>query len=298
MPPADAYADFVRYLAAKTTVDDRALNAHVWATLARALPAGKPAVLEVGAGTGTMIDRIRARGLLANADYTAVDADPANIAALGQRLTRRGYAPGADGAWHDGGWRVRAEAADVFDFIGRTPTRYDLLIAHAFLDLLHLPTAVPRLLAALRPGGLFYFSITFDGVTAFEPLVDPALDALIEARYHQTMDDRVDAAGAPSGDRHAGRRLLSELRAHGATLLAAGSSDWVVLPDAPGSYPADEAYFLHFIIATVQRALADDAAVEPAALAHWTARRHAQIAAGELIYIAHQLDVVGRVPSI
>ena len=41
--------DFVRYLAAKQTVDDRALNAHVYETLRAALPPGPLDVLEVGA---------------------------------------------------------------------------------------------------------------------------------------------------------------------------------------------------------------------------------------------------------
>ena len=44
--------DYARYLAAKTTVDDRALNRHVLAGLCRLMPAGAPQVLEVGAGLG------------------------------------------------------------------------------------------------------------------------------------------------------------------------------------------------------------------------------------------------------
>ena len=34
--------DYARYLAAKTTVDDRALNRHVLAELRRLMPAGAP----------------------------------------------------------------------------------------------------------------------------------------------------------------------------------------------------------------------------------------------------------------
>src|ERR1700750_875591 len=50
--------DYARYLAAKTTVDDRALNRNVLAELRRLLPAGAPRVLEVGAGLGTMVARL------------------------------------------------------------------------------------------------------------------------------------------------------------------------------------------------------------------------------------------------
>ena len=49
--------DNARYLTAKTTVDDRALNRHVLAELRRLIPAA-PRVLEVGAGLGTMVARL------------------------------------------------------------------------------------------------------------------------------------------------------------------------------------------------------------------------------------------------
>ena len=48
---ASMASGYARYLAAKTTVDDRALNRHVLAELRRLMPAGAPQVLEVGAGT-------------------------------------------------------------------------------------------------------------------------------------------------------------------------------------------------------------------------------------------------------
>jgi hypothetical protein len=37
--------------------------------------------------------------------------------------------------------------------------------------------------------------------------------------------------------------------------------------------------------------------VEPADLASWLAERGRQLAAGELVYIAHQLDFAGRSPG-
>ena len=43
---------YSRYLAAKQSVDDRALNRTVLAELRRLLPAGAPRVVEVGAGLG------------------------------------------------------------------------------------------------------------------------------------------------------------------------------------------------------------------------------------------------------
>ena len=181
-------------------------------------------------------------------------------------------------------------AADVYDFAQRERGRrvWDVLVAHAFLDLVDAPRLLPELFALLRPGGLFYFTINFDGLTILEPPVDPDFDEQVIATYHQTMDER----GA--GDSHSGRHLLSQLPAAGAEILAAGPSDWVVVP-ARGGHPTEEAYFLRAILGFFETSLTGRPELDPARLAGWLARRRAQVEAGKLIYIAHQIDVCGRV---
>src|SRR5512142_323238 len=67
--------DYARYLAAKTTVDDRALNRHVLAELRRLMPAGAPRVLEVGAGLATMVARPMDWGVVGAGEYILLDAD-------------------------------------------------------------------------------------------------------------------------------------------------------------------------------------------------------------------------------
>ena len=289
----DFEPSFVRYLAAKQTVDDRALNRVVWDTLGKALPAQTAArplrVLEVGAGIGTMIERLVRREVLRHVVYTAIDADANNIAELKRRWV----------AWQAStpGVVVEAEALDVFELTARPTVRgkWDVLIAHAFLDLLNLPQALPQLLAVLRSGGLFYFTLNFDGATILQPEIDPAFDAEIEQLYHQTMDERL-TYGEPSGDSHTGRHLFHLLRRAGVEILEAGSSDWVVYADRAG-YRNDEAYFLHFIIDTIQRALSAHPALvdQQAAFQAWIDRRHRQIEEGTLVYLAHQIDLVGRI---
>jgi hypothetical protein len=57
----EAYS-FIRYLEAKKSVDDRAINRHVWQVLSGSLPQTSPEkplrIVEMGAGIGTMIERM------------------------------------------------------------------------------------------------------------------------------------------------------------------------------------------------------------------------------------------------
>ncbi|MCZ0938331.1 MAG: methyltransferase domain-containing protein [Caldilineaceae bacterium] len=292
----DAF-DFTRYLASKRSVDDRALNRHVWQTLADAvageLPRDRPLrVLEVGAGIGTMVERCVEWGLFARSgfdvSYTAIDSEEGNI-----EVARRRLAHLTSGG--EAGLRVRMETADLYEFATRRENRqrFDLIIANALLDLLHLPVALPVLLQMVRPAGLFYFSINFDGATLFLPEVDPELDGRVEALYHRSMDTRI-TDGQPSGDSRTGRRLFHALRACGAEVLAAGSSDWVVHA-VGGGYPADEAYFLGCILHFVESTLSGHPELDGGEFGEWLALRRGQVARGELVYVAHQLDYCGRV---
>lgn len=282
----DDAGDFARYLAAKRTVDDRALNGHVWDTLRALWPAGPARLLEIGAGTGAMMERLARRGVLEKVSYTALDAEPANVAAARRMLA-------AIGMPREPEWVV----ADVYEYAARQRGRreWDLLVAHAFLDLVDIDTLLPDLFALLRPGGLFYFTINFDGLTAFEPEIDRAFDERIVRLYHRTMDERL-VDGRASGHSQTGRQLLSRIPEAGGEILAAGSSDWVVWPQN-GRYPADERYFLHFILKTIGDALSGHRELDQQQLAGWLAHRRAQVEAAELIYIAHQLDIAGRVPG-
>jgi SAM-dependent methyltransferase len=310
MPIPRTYS-FARYLSAKKSVDDRALNQHVWQRLAAALPRATPEqplrILEVGAGLGTMVERLYASGMLTHTTYTAIDLEPALIAEARRRLPQWAAVQGlqvqqdSQERLHvrrlDQDIRVETEAIDLLCFVAREQGHraWDLLIAQALLDLVDVPTTLPALLSLLRPGGLLYCPITFDGATVFEPEVDPEFDAAIEACYHQTMDRRL-VAGKPSGDSRTGRHLFAHLQAAGAEVLAAGSSDWVVFA-GPDGYAADEAYFLHFIIHTIHTALTGHPHLDAERFTAWIAQRHAQVEQGTLVYIAHQLDLLGRVSA-
>ncbi len=298
---------FIRYLASKKTVDDRSLNRLVWAALADEVAKRDKIppmnILELGCGIGTMIERCLDWGLFTRANYTAIDSQRENILEAGKRLrewTRT--APGSTLEKNDDSFRlkgaaidvnVKLESRDALDLIDseNEQGRYDLLIANAFLDLLDLPSVLPKILNLIKPNGLFYFTINFDGVSVFEPRLNPELDDKIEYFYHRTMDERL-IDGKPSGDSRTGRRLFNLFDRCGAKVIEAGSSDWVVFPRSDG-YFADEAYFLHFITDTFRLALESSPNISADELSLWFNTRQKQIAEQKLIYIAHQLDFLG-----
>src|ERR1700722_5951004 len=292
---------YARYLAAKTTVDDRALNRHVLAELRRLMPAGAPRVLEVGAGLGTMVARLMDWGVVSSGEYILLDTDRQLLDHSRRWLRDWAAARGLrsdllpDGL-QVGDLRGRLVHAGLGSYLETDHGALgDVLIANAVLDLVDVPAILPGLLRLLVPGGVYWFTINYDGESTFAP-GHPRDDQVMQA-YHRDMDERV-RYGRPAGESRTGRHLFHHLRAAGAPALAAGSSDWVVSAGLDGNYPGDEADFLRCILDTIQDALRDRPdRVEPADLAGWRAERGRQLAAGEPVYIAHQLDYVGRSPG-
>ncbi len=297
---ASMTSGYARYLAAKTTVDDRALNGHVLAELRRLMPAGAPRVLEVGAGLGTMVARLMDWGVVATGEYILLDADRQLLDHSRRWLRDWAAARGLrsdllpDGL-QVGDLRVRLVHAELGSYL-ETDHRAlaDVLIANAVLDLVDVSAMLPGLLRLLIPGGVYWLTINYDGESIFEP--GHSRDDQVMQAYHRDMDERVRYGLA--GESRTGRHLFHHLRAAGAPALAAGSSDWVVSADPDGSYPGDESYFLRSILSTIQDALRSRQDwVDPADLSDWLDVRGRQLAAGELVYIAHQLDFAGRSPG-
>ncbi|MGD8403211.1 MAG: hypothetical protein PVJ21_06100 [Anaerolineales bacterium] len=300
---------FPRYLLSKQSVDDRALNKDVLAALKANLPPEPLSIIEVGGGIGTMLTRLLRWNVISQAEYTLVDGMEENIQfarswlpewvqenelqieKIGENRLRlfgptvsRIVNPTYENTLDVG---VEFIQADVFDFIGQQPKPADLLIAHAFLDLLPMPDSLQKLFSLTK--NLAWLTVNFDGVTTFEPVIDSELDANIERLYHETMDTRPGG-----GDSRSGRHLFGHLERAGAKIEAVGSSDWVGYP-VDGRYPADEAYFLKFILHFFEESLREHPGLDATAFAEWLEKRRQQIAHGELVYIAHQMDFLASV---
>src|ERR1700751_4552111 len=198
-----ATSGYARYLAAKTTVDDRALNRQVLAELCRLMPAGAPRVLEVGAGLGTMVARLMDWGVVSAGEYTLLDADRPLLDSSRRWLCDWAVTRGLrsellpDGL-QVGDLRVRLVHAELGSYLEIAHEALaDVLIANAVLDLVDVPAVLPGLLRLLVPRGAYWFTINYDGESIFVP-GHPHVDQVIQA-FHRYMEERL-RNGRPAGD--------------------------------------------------------------------------------------------------
>jgi len=277
-----------RYLTAKSSVDDRARSRRVRDALLERL-ADRPRVVEAGSAVGASVPLLLDWGV-EPASYRGVDAD-ADIVAFAREfvpklLRRRGAAVEATptGCRLTGACEGVPVSFAAGDALTRLPeSNADLLLAQSFLDLVPLDDALDAIARSLTPGGLAYAPLTFDGVTLFQP--EHPADKAVVAAYHDAID------AEPGRDSRAGRRLVETIRQRPESLLSVAASDWIVRP-VEGRYRADERRFLARILDFVADAIAGVAGGED-----WLATRRAQLAAGELTFVAHGYDLLWQRPS-
>ena len=300
--------DFIDYLVAKKTIDDRSINRTVWDRLQSELvdqqTIERLRVLEIGSGIGTMIERMAAGPLVRrSALYTAVDINPDCTRAARRRLSRWAKRVGftvtrkkdASHQLEVGSTtiRVNINTGDVHTLVSEAASHpCGLILAHAFMDLVDIQTLLPGMLRLLENGGLLFFSLNFDGDTVLLPAIAPDFDDRVIRLYHRSMDERI-VGGRPAGDSRTGRRLLVTLLQCKTEILAAGASDWIVYPRRR-RYPLGESYFLHYIVHTIDEELAHHPEIDPDYFKAWIAKRHAQIENGELVFMAKHIDVLAR----
>lgn len=298
---------YTRYLAAKASVDRRAINKQVWEALIdrlRRIPSLRPLYcFEVGGGVGTTFRRLLKALPDHDIVYTLLDIETSHLAYFETHISEWMAEDGfvlektskADYCYSKAGKTVEIKLilADINVYLQNARTgSQDVLIAQAFLDLFDLDVFLPRLHTLLKPNGLFYYPINFDGITAFLPEINPQEEGLYEALYHKSMDIRNTRPGSKSRSR-SGRSLYAVLVKLGTMIVSIGSSDWLVYAQPDGTYPDDEGYFLHHILHFFEQELTTNPSVNQKRFKEWMEIRRSQVETGELFYMAHQLDFLG-----
>jgi SAM-dependent methyltransferase len=254
-----AAVDHATYLDAKRGLDDRSLNRDVLDAFAAALPP-KPTILEVGAGTATMAQRLHEWGVVDAGRWVAVDAHEPALSVGRERVGDR-----------LGDLNIEFRVADAFEYAAATDERFDAVVGCAFFDVVDAAPAVEAL-SAVAP--LAYAPITYDGETTLSP-GDPEDDAVLDA-YHRHM--REYRPGGPEG--------ATALTDAAESVVAAGPSPWRIDPP----YSAAERTVLAHLLDTIESAVGEtgyDAS-------DWAARRRAAMTGGEVSYKAKNRDLLVR----
>jgi len=299
-----------RYLRAKKSVDNRARNRVVWGRFLDELVSGLSSdenrirILELGGGIGrtvwTVVDALVDRSVR-SLYYECVDQDGELLTEartfLEMKADAHGFhvvsddekvvctAPGVD-------ITVRFVQADVHQRMRDLPRSFDAVIAQSMIDLTN-PSELTRQASSLVQDGILYFPLHTNDKTTFLPVYTEEIDRKIEHLYHASMD-RMTPHG-PTGGSSTGQQLV-EIASEGAStsVLEIGASDWVVCPNESGGYKNDENYFLRHILTFVEDELGRSRKIDRDTFTKWTATRRKQVERGELIFLAHHLDVLIR----
>ncbi len=295
---------FHDYLEAKFALDERSLNREVRTEFARWV-SGKPRLtcLDLGTGTGASVQRLLSLPTDAHLHITAVDRDDAllDIARAGTAdLLRQ---KGSDVAERPTGIRARQGQREiVVEFVcsdlrhfqpNEAPGSHDAVIAHAVMDLLPLRTMAERIACWLRPKGVFYSTINYDGETALFPVyVDEVLENRILDVYDASMEQR-RIWDESSGGARTGRRLHSVLGETGFEVIAYGTSDWNITPSRC-AYRNRDATCLTALLSMIRDEAERSGQFSGDSLDRWYRERFERLAAGKLGLIVHQIDLLAQ----
>ncbi len=291
---------FAAYLKAKFALDERSLNREVhraFLDVLHSLP--QIQCLDVGAGTCATLRRLLSNGLTTPLSLTALDRDPGLLDIARQEAAGWLRALGLEPRMEKGVIQTQGERLTAIRFAAgelksyRPNQPYNVITAHAFLDIAPLPEALRLFAAWLQPGGYLYASSNYDGDTALLPVYD---DAAFEARllghYNHTMERRrVD--GQATGGAYCGRRLHGLLPEYGFDILAYGSSDWSITPFL-GEYHDGDAVCLKALLEMIRGEGQSSGLFHQDQLDRWSEDRLRLLRQRRLGLITHQLDLLAR----
>jgi SAM-dependent methyltransferase len=271
------------WLAARAPYDEAALDPsavcaiRAWGAL---LDGNRlPVVVDLGSGTGAALRRVRRWLKPREIVAYAVDHDPVLLLA---------------GARHaNGSAAILGSALEPLEAHGGPADgSVDLVVGHALADLVPLDRLAERAAALVRPGGLVHLALAYDGLTAFSPVLDAALEAEIIRAFHEHMD-RPSLDHATYGGSTAGRRLGPALRAGGLEIVSDGISTWKV----HASDGVVGRSVLDRLVRFVVDAVREIGSVPEDRLAGWETERQRAIESDMLsVHVGHR-DVLARAPQ-
>tara|TARA_R110000824_G_scaffold336_9_gene2236 strand:+ start:32824 stop:33708 length:885 start_codon:yes stop_codon:yes gene_type:complete len=288
----DELFDYINYLDVKKVIDDRSLNKEVWEAFSgwvksRESETGNLRVLEIGAGIGTMIERLLDSSILGKCHYIALEPEASFKDAAKLRLRdwseshELSFKILAPEIWLIVGDELNLTIEWLVDSAENITglfkdNSFDLLLSHAVVDLLPVPIIMPDILKKLQPQGAYFFSLNFSGETKFEPRHQQ--DDEISRLYHADMDKRFPTlTWQPS---LTGLGLSKCLENYGCKSVVDGESNWLL--------GIDDRQFIENILETIHKALDGLPGLDV-----WLAQRSEQNAKGQLMLEISNRDCFG-----
>lgn len=304
LTPAAVDIPFHDYLEAKFALDERSLNREVQTEFAQWL-SGKPRLtcLDLGTGTGASVLRLLKLAPETDLHITAVDRDGTLLDTARERTADLLRQKGLYVSVEPAGIRARQDGREIaVDFVcsdlrhfepNKATGSYDAVIAHAVMDLLPLRTMAGRIARWLRPKGIFYGSVNYDGETVLFPVyADEAFENSILAVYDASMEER-RVWDENSGGARSGRRLHRVLGETGFEPIAYGSSDWNITP-LRRIYRNRDAVCLAALLNMIRDEALRSGQFSTDSLDRWYRERSERLTAGELGLIIHQIDLLAE----
>jgi SAM-dependent methyltransferase len=298
---------FRDYLDVKTALDERSLNPVVRTVFLDTLRGREwLTCLDLGTGTGASLWRLLNAELSAGLAITAVDRDPVLLDIAFKRTTvllrARGFTVSTPAA---GSIRARRGTCHIaIDFIAadlqhfnpvKDAGRFDAVIAHQVMDLLPPRTMAERIAGWLRPRGVFYATLNYEGETALFPVYrEVELEDRILAVYDASMEKR-RVWDQASGGARSGRRLYGALLENGFAPLAYGSSDWNLAPLRRAYLDRDDLCLIA-LLDMIRDEATQSGEFSGKALDLWYRDRLHKLENGELGLIVHQIDLLAEKP--
>jgi len=276
---------FADYLAAKFALDERSLNCEVRGAFLDGLQR-LPHIecLDVGAGTGATLRRLLQSELSTPLSVTLLDRDRDLLEQARARLA------GWLQAWAmPPAIRFVAEALNDY----RPDRRYNVITAHAFLDIMPLTQALRLFSGWLQPGGYLYASLNYNGETVLaDAYENGAFESQLLDYYNHTMETRrVD--GQVTGGAYCGQRLTALLPEFGFRVLACGNSDWHIAP-LQGRYRDNDAVCLTALLEMIRSEAQRSNLFRREELDRWHDDRQRRVQERRLAMHVHQTDVLAR----
>jgi len=293
---------FADYLTAKYTLDSRSLNPDIYQCLVSELKAKTQLRwLDMGTGSAAMLRRLVNAIAIESIDAIGIDNNPA-LLELGESTTERWLSDQGYSIKHQDGallaqlgekyLQLRFDCRSVLDAIPQNHrSNFNLVTAHAFMDLVPPAPITDSIANYLSAGGLFYGTLNYDGETALIPEYrDENFENKLLANYDQSMEIR-RLNGAKTGGAKSARRLLSVLENKGFKVIAYGSSDWNITP-IRGRYRDSDQTCIAALLEMINKEATRKPEIDFERLDAWYADRLSRVEKHQLGMIIHQLDIL------